>query len=212
MLKEILENAVSNKVNESSLSRIWEHYTKHQTGTISGFRFARDCGNGKEYTLSEKKQRNAKLKALLLKDGYGVTAIDGTYVENYGTDDAVEVDEDSFFVVDLQDKGHLKQDLFKYGKMFDQDSVTFSEPNGEYYFISTNECPAGHPGHGKLGVELKIGRPEYGKATKNTEEFFSKIRGRGFVFKDLGENLMTFKKLSNNEKLSISKIIKEDIQ
>ena len=73
--------------------------------------------------------------------------------------------------------------------------------------ISTNECPEGYPGFGKIGVEVKLGKPHFGKANKDTEEFFSKIRGRGFVFKGIGENLMTFNKLSNNEKFSITKIV-----
>ena len=206
MLKEILENTKSTELNESSLSRIWEHYTKHQTGTLSAFRYAEDCGKGKVYSLSENKKRSAKLKALLLKDGYGVTPIDGIYTENYGTDDAIEVEEDSYFVVDLKDKGQLKKDLIKYGEMFDQDSITFSEANGAYYIISTNTC-GGYPGFGKIGVEDKLGAPKFGKANKGEDEFFSKIRGRAFVFKELGENLITLKKLSNNEKFSISKIL-----
>ena len=210
MLKEILEN-VKNTVNESSLSRIWEHYTKHQTGTISAFRDAADCNDGKEYTLQENKRRNSLLESLLLKKGYGITKIDGTYIENYGTPDAKEVQEESFFVVDIQDKGQLKKDLIKYGEMFEQDGITFAEPNGDYYLISTNECPSGYPGRGKIGVQEKIGKPVFGKATKDTEEFFSKIRGRGFVFKKLGENLITFKKLSINQKYSITKIAETGI-
>ena len=206
MIKKIIESAL----NKSSLSRIFEHYTKHQTGTISAFRYAEDCGKGREYTLSENKKRSAKLKALLLKEGYGLTPIDGTYIEGYGTDDVIEVDEDSYFVVDLKDKGQLKKDLIKYGKMFEQDSITFAEPNGAYYIISTNTC-GGYPGFGKIGVEDKLGTPKFGKANKSDDEFFSKIRGRGFVFKELGENLITMKKLSNNEKFSVSKILKEEI-
>ena len=119
MLKEIIESVRNKNVNESSLSRIWEHYTKHQTGTISAFRYATDCGDGKPYSLSENKKRSAKLKALLLKKGYGITKIDGTYIENYGTPNAKEVDEDSYFVVDLKDTGKLKKDLIELGKMFD---------------------------------------------------------------------------------------------
>ena len=209
MLKEIIENIKKEVIKESSLSRIWEHYTKHQTGTISAFRYAPDCGEGTPYTLEENKKRNAKLKALLLKNGYGVTKIDGTYIENYGTPEAREVDEESFFVVDLKDKGNLKKDLIKFGKMFEQDSITFAEPNGEYYLISSNECPNGYPGEGKIGVEEKLGKPEFGKASKNTDMFFSKIRGRGFVFKGLSENLITLEKLSNNEKLSVVKMSKD---
>ena len=109
-------------------------------------------------------------------------------------------------MVDLKDTGKLKKDLIELGKMFEQDSITFAKANGDYYLISTNKCPEGYPGEGKIGVEVKLGKPQFGKANKDTEKFFSKIRGRGFVFKSLGESLITFEKLSNNEKYSITKI------
>jgi len=201
MLKEIL-----NQVNESSLSRIWEHYTKHQTGTISAFRFALDCNEGKELSKKDNQERNAELYAWLLKKGYGLTPVKGTYIENYGTKDAREVDEESFFVVDIKDKGNLKKDLIEIGLKYEQDSITFAEPGGSYYLISSNECPNGYPGKGKVGVEVELGKPEFGKANKDTEEFFSKIRGRGFVFKKMGESLITFDKLSRGEKFSVTKI------
>ena len=156
------------KVNESSLSRIYQHYMEHDSGTISAFR-----GN---LELKENKARNKELKGYLLSKGYGVTSIKGTYIENYGKEDAIEVDEESFFVVDLEDSGNLKQDLIKMGKKYDQDSITFSKSGSEggaYYLIGTNED--GYPG---LGKEVKLGKPLMSK----DGEFFSKINGRPFVF------------------------------
>lgn len=96
------------RVNESGLSRIYQHYMEHDSGTISAFR-----GN---LELKENKARNKELKGYLLSKGYGVTSIKGTYIENYGKEDVREVDEESFFVVDLEDSGNLKQDLIKMGK------------------------------------------------------------------------------------------------
>lgn len=163
---------------ESSLSRVWKQSQEHDTGTITAFRYAPECGKGKPYTKSENKARNAKLKAKLLSMGYGVTAIAGTYIENYNTDDEIEVKEDSFLVVDLKDTGRLKKDLIKLGSMFDQDSITYSKKTGEYFLISTNTCPNGYPGSGKIGVEVKLGKSMFGKSG----EFHSKVNGRPFIF------------------------------
>ena len=168
-------------VNESSLSRLWKHSQGHDTGTISAFRDSKDCGRGEKYTLSQNKQRNSQLKAKLLSAGFGVTSIKGTYIENYKSTNAIEVEEDSFFVVNYQDKGDLKKRLIKFGEEFEQDSITFSKASGEYYLISTNKCPTGYPGFGKIGVEVKLGKPIFSE----NGEFFSKINGRPFVFKEV---------------------------
>lgn len=168
------------KFRESSLSRIYKHWQEHEVGTISAFRYAPECGDGTPYTKQENKGRNAKLKAKLLSLGYGVTPINGVYIENYGTDKARPVREESFLVVDLQDKGTLKKDLIKLGELYEQDSITWSKPGGDYYLISTNTCPNGYPGNGKVGVSVKLGKPMFGE----DGEFHSTIRNRPFVFKE----------------------------
>lgn len=165
------------RLEESSLSRIWKHTKEHESGTISAFRYAPECGNGQPYSRKQNENRNAKLKAQLLSLGYGVTAIDGVYIENYGSSDAREVNEDSFIVIDLKDKGSLKNDLIKLGEQYEQDSITFSSASGEYYLIGTNKCPNGYPGYKK---ENKLGKPMFGEKG----EFHSKINGRPFVFKE----------------------------
>ena len=172
-------------LKESSLSRIWGHVTKHESGTISAFRYASECGNGTPYTKSQNMQRNSELKSKLLSMGYGVTRIDGVYIENYKTPAAKKVKEESFIVVDIKDGGGLKKDLIKLGTYFDQDSVTFSKPSGEYYLISTNKCPDGYPGNGIIGKEIKLGKPFFGK----DGEFFSSVNGRPFVFENINPTL-----------------------
>lgn len=205
-------------LNESSLSRVYKHYQKHDTGTISAFRYARDCGNGKQYTVSENLQRSAVLKAKLLKLGYGVTKIKGTYIENYGKENAREVDEESYFVVDSKDGGKLRQDLIALGGEFDQDSITFSKADGEYYLISTNTCPSAYPGNGKVGKEEKLGKPNYGtkyfkdENDKTVEaEFFSKVKGRVFVFREADEKTVELGKLSFSEFISVSHLSKQTL-
>ena len=180
-INEILQD----KVNESSLSRLWKHSKEHDTGTISAFRYAKDCNEGEIYSKSENFKRSKILKAKLLKLGYGVTKVAGTYIENYNTPKAKEVEEESYFVVDLQDTNKLKSDLIKLGTEFEQDSITYSKSSGEYYLISSNKCPDAYPGNGKIGVEIKLGKPIFSEKG----EFFSKINGRPFVFKSINENV-----------------------
>lgn len=187
-LKELIKESEIT-INESSLSRIWEQAKKFDTGTISAFRSKTNCGEDKldddgeilelstEISKKINRDNNAKLKKQLLGLGYGVTKIKGTYIENFGSDKAVEVDEESFIVVDLKDSGNLKKDLEKLGNMYDQDSITFSKKSGEYYLIGTNKCPNAYPGYKR---EQKLGKPMFG----DKGEFFSKINGRPFVFKE----------------------------
>jgi len=155
--------------------------SKHDSGTISASRSARECNEGERYTADENKKRNIQLESRLMALGYGVTSIRGTYIEGYGSDNEKEVKEQSFIVVDMKDKGTLKEDLIKLGTMFEQDSITFSKPDGDYYLISTNRCPNGYPGNGQIGKEVKLGKPMFGKKGM----FHSKIKGRPFVFEQV---------------------------
>lgn len=166
-------------LNESSLSRIWRHTQKHETGTISAFRYASNCNEGDVFTKGQNKARNQKLKAQLLRAGYGVTVVAGTYIENYGTKEAREVDEESFFVVDYKDQGGLEKSLRKFGEVYEQDSVTFSKVGGkDYYLIGTNKCEMGYPGFGK---RVKLGKAFF----SDSGEFYSKVNGRPFIFKNV---------------------------
>lgn len=164
-------------LNESGLSRVHSQAQAHDTGTITAFRYAKKCGEGDKYSISENKARNKELKALLLRDGFGVTSIKGSYVENYGTPEAVTVSEESFFVVDIKDTGNLRKALIKYGARYEQDSITFAKAGASYALIGTNNCPNGYPGKGK---EISLGAASMG----NAGMFFSKVKNRPFVFKE----------------------------
>lgn len=183
-------------INESSLSRIWKLTTQHDSGTISAFRYASECGDGKPYTKTENKDRNAILKAKLLRMGYAVTHIKGVYTENYGSDSEIDVNEESFLVIDLRDRGHLREDLIKLGSLFEQDSVTYSNASGEYYLIGTNRCPNSYPGY---GIVSRLGSTIYGK----DGQFHSKVKGRPFVFLKTGSLIESIRKYSIAEIRSI---------
>lgn len=172
-----MTKTLNDVIKESSLSRLYRHSREHDYGTITAFRYAPDCGKGTPYTRKENQQRNKLLLSKLRAKGYSVTSIKGSYIENYGTPNAREVGESSFFVADLQDKGTLLNDLKKFGQEFDQDSILFGKAGSGGKLVGTNTCPDGYPGMGK---EVRMGAAIFGK----DGEFMSKVRGRPFVFSE----------------------------
>ena len=165
--KQSLEKEIS---NESSLSRLWRKYQQCDSGTISAFRG--------EYSYKQNMERSRKLSAILLGLGYSVTSIDGVYIENYGTDREIPVNEKSFIVFDIKQNGELKRDLIKLGEMFDQDSITFNNAqHGTYVLIGTSKRANYYPGYKN---EVVLGKPLFGE----DGQFCSKVSGRPFVFKE----------------------------
>ena len=157
-------------MNESGLSRLAKHMDEHDCGTITAFRSKEGCGgeDAAEYSLDDNKKRNRQLYANLEVLGYGVTRVDGAYIENFGTKDAKEVKEDVYFVVDLKDKGTLKNDLMRLGEKYMQDSILF---------IGTNECPNSFPVYNKTQTYNDRNMGKGG-------EFMTKVKGRPFIFED----------------------------
>jgi len=162
-------------INESSLSRVQKAWMEFDTGTITAFRSYHDCGNGDIITKKENLDRNSILKSKLLKRGYGITKIKGSWLEN----NLIERGEISFFVVDIKNTGSLKNDLIELGDLFEQDAITFSKKLDDYYAISTNKCKESWPGFGVIGKESKLGKPKFGKTGING---FSRVGNRAFVF------------------------------
>ena len=60
----------------------------------------------------ENMMNNSTLRAKLLGLGYGLISIIGSYIKNFGTSEAVKVDEEFFFVVDIKNKDTLKEDYW----------------------------------------------------------------------------------------------------
>ena len=208
LISEEFAKCEVNALNESSLSRVWRQTQKHDSGTISAYRDARECGEGVKYTKAEKQKRNIQLEAKLEKMGYGITKIKGTFIENYGSENEIPVKEESFLVLDLKDKGTLKKDLMTLGTMFDQDSITYSKASGEYYIVSTNECPNGYPGNGRIGVEKKLGKSMFGKKG----EFYSRVNGRPFVFESIQNRINTILDHTPTEMRSVRHFYESEVE
>ena len=168
------------QLNESGLARLAKHMEEHDCGTITAFRSKEGCGSptDKPYSKQDNKKRNRQLMANLQMLGYGVTAVQGAYIENYGTPDALEVKEDVYFVVDLRDRRKLREDLVNLGSKYEQDSILFIPKGGEgSILIGTNDCPNSYPGFGR---EQRFRDRKLGKGG----EFMTKVSGRPFIFED----------------------------
>lgn len=187
LFQEIIEtNVSSNKIVESSLSRINKYIENNQCAVISAFRnkltnclFSED--DERRVNIYDNKGRNKKLLSSLLVVGYDVTKVKGTYVENYMQENAVEVKEDSYFVVNSNNDPNFIKNIIKLGEIFCQDSV-FIFDFGDNYVFGTNN--SNYPG---LGVKYNKGKFHPGREG----EFMTRVHGRPFTvenFKDLQIN------------------------
>jgi hypothetical protein len=158
-------------LGESSLSRIVDHMNNYSCGIITTFRGER--------TKSVNRINNKEALAVLKRKGYGVTKVKGSYIENFGTDTAIEVGEESLFVVNHKvkgdDNGELENTLKKLGERYDQDSI-LSIRKGEAVLIGTSKRDNAFPNYGQ-----KVSQGS-GKFGRNAFEFLTRIKGRPFAF------------------------------
>lgn len=146
--------------------------------------------NGEDFSTEEKKYYNRELKATLLKLGYGVTEIRGSYKECGQS----ESQEESMLVVNLKDDPKFKQNLFKLSEYYNQDSFMYS-PKGsdESVLIGTNK--ASFPGYGN---EIPNG-----KFKRDVQSLYmSRVGNRGFSFTNgekVGKNDINREKKLNSD-------------
>jgi hypothetical protein len=172
--KEYIKKLETNQLVETSLSRVWSYMEKYETGIITAFRYAEDCGNGKKYSRHENKQRNRSLLAKLRNMGYGVTAVQGTWINNAGLKSA----ETSYFVVDIENIGKLKNNLIELGTEFDQDAILWIPKGGKNAeMIATNQCENGFPGPNKVKIFSGVYFGDKGTV-------FTRVGDRPFIFKE----------------------------
>ena len=205
-MKTIFENW-NNFLNESGLSRVHQHINAHDTAIITAYRNDPSSQDGcvepippgeqEESPLDANKARNKNLKAVLLKMGYGVTRVDGSYIENFDDmDNRKEVSEESFFVVNLKGDSDFNNNIVKLGEKFCQDSVLLIPQGGDGAFLlGTNESWPG------LGEKEPVGAFAGGKEA----EFMSRVKGRPFVFKEIHKQ-ETWDQLGVNARYTVSKI------
>jgi|ETNvirnome_6_100_1030635.scaffolds.fasta_scaffold17851_4 hypothetical protein len=188
-MKEILESWNKYVLSESGLSRLYDHMMEHESAILTAFR--------NEYSKKQNYKRNRELKAQLLSMGYGVTKVDGSYIENFETPQAIEVSEQSYFVSNREKVDGFAGSITSLGESFEQDSVLIIPAGAKgAYLVGTREGNDFPPFGDQISVgDLKMGREA---------EFMSKVKGRPIVFK---EELETYDKLSRNQKWAIKKML-----
>jgi hypothetical protein len=205
-MKLLLENWNKFIIAESSLSRLHKHIAGHDTAIITAYRNDPSSPEGcatdipaseEENPAGTNKERNRELKATLLKNGYGVTRVDGSYIENFDNPATrKEVSEESFFVVNLKDDPSFGGKIEELGQIFCQDSVLIIPQGGEEaYLLGTNDS---FPG---FGQKESVGGFKGGEEA----EFMSRVRKRPFVFKEIRLQ-ETYSDLSRNAKWAVTKI------
>ena len=190
-MKEILENWGKYLLSESGLSRVYEHIMENDSAILTAFR--------NEYPNRQNYKRNRELKAQLLVMGYGVTKVDGSYIENFETPQAIEVSEQSYFVSNMDEDPDFVDNITMLGERYEQDSVLIipSGGTGAYLFGTRegNEFP-------EFGEKVSVGDLKLGMG----DEFMSKVKGRPFIFK---EELETYDRLSKNSRWAVKKVVED---
>lgn len=181
-----------NQISESSLSRVYSHVQKHDCAIITAFRNKLiNCvtgeQSGKELNTFQNKERNKNLKSALLMLGYGVTSVKGSYIENYMEDNQIEVNEDSYFVVNRNNDSNFEKMIFSLGQMFCQDSVAILRKGGENnYLVGTNY--GDFPGYNNIEP---LGKIKMG----DEDMFMTKVGGRPFVMESFDKSQINTKRL-----------------
>lgn len=157
---------LTNKLNESSLSRIFQHVENTNSfGVVSGYRA--------DLPIAVNKERHSKLKDMVRAKGYGYIEMRGGYSGDQGF-----VEEYSLFVPMVS-----KKDIISFGQQFDQHSVIYKDA-AEFVLIGTNE----DSGVGKVMTNfVRGGKTNINLAKDAIKDFFSALakgghKGKKFVF------------------------------
>ena len=156
-----LSRSIKTVMSESSLSRVQKWRTEHDTAAMATARF----NKSKEQAKKEKYELQEWLRA----HGYAYTKFDGYYQEQEMPQASRE---DSLLIVDINDKGNLKQLIQKLGAKYGQESVLFRPKGADSKSILIKTTPKG------MGKETpQASGTDYGKRGGAA---WSEIGGRAF--------------------------------
>ena len=193
-MKEVIENWSKYLIAEGGLSRNWAHMQEHDCALISAER--------DRYTDKENQDRGHQLEAILMYTRYGYKTERGSFIENFGTPQAIEVSEKSLFVVNLKDDPGFFDYMAQLGEQFEQDSVLMIPKGGkEAYLVGTHPDNTFPP----YGETVTVGDFHGGVE----DEFMTRTGGRPYIFKDIKEELQTYKKLSRNQRWAVKKMVEQ---
>ena len=132
--------APTQREHELLMSRIWRASQGHDVGVISGFDSSRKSAqSAQRIELSMDRLRRA-----LYKRGYRVQVL----LSGSVTDDGVTAQTEFVYVVDTEDSGKLREDLFELGRLFQQHWVAFQSALGEYELLDCHAREAKSLGKG----------------------------------------------------------------
>lgn len=111
------------ELNETSLSRAYQHIKNYDVAFISA------CRGAKSY--KENLKNSKELKARLMTFGYLVTKVGGGFIENQNLPDERPVEERTYFVVNVRDTyENFEKKIVSLGVYYNQDSVIVGKKGG----------------------------------------------------------------------------------
>lgn len=158
---EVVETIKKISLEESTLSRVWQHTEDPETS------FAIFTAFRGENTREENVKRNLRLAAEIRALGYGYFYLDGYSVENEGTPNEIKVREDSIFAVGPKGKEKYRKfedDIRKVLLKYSQDWF-ITKPAGDTKVLGhrggqTIDLGTFHPNKtGEAYSRLRDGKP-----------------------------------------------------
>lgn len=159
-------------LDEAGLSRVLAHIATRNLGIITAFR------GGSGTPLEQNRAKNRQLKNDIRQAGFGFIRLQGSWPENEGTPEEVQVIEESFLVIGREgdDHGALKGFLKKAGAKYQQDAIVYkpwNTPNASLIYMSNPQ------------TLQSIGTFSLNPA--NIDKMYSKFKGHKFVFHQMSE-------------------------
>lgn len=150
---------------ESSLSRTLTFLKNYDCCTISAFR---------PRTKAQNKLASSKLGAeLKTNKGYTYFLVDGSWVNNFGQENAKESKELTYFVVNGNFDKTFFEDMKKLGEKFDQDSIMCYPLGKNPYLLGTSKRENAYP---KYNQKVQLGKIIFGKEARS----MTKVNNRPF--------------------------------
>lgn len=120
------------ELNETSLSRTYQHIKNYDVAFISA------CRGAKSY--KENLKNSKELKSRLMTFGYLVTKVGGGFIENQNQPDENPVEERTYFVVNVRNTYEkFEKDIVALGVYYEQDAVIVGKKGGlDLTQITTN--------------------------------------------------------------------------
>lgn len=181
MRKEL--DKMKSLMNESSLSRIKNWIFSKDIAGVTAFRYRltnvtpntlMDIEGGEIYSKVQNIRRNRALKSALIMLHYGVTKVAGSYIEKQPDAKDIELQEESFVVVNLNDDPKFKDNIARLSEYYNQDSFLFKEKDNLIAsLVGTNN--AIEPGYKQV---VEVGQFH----EKVNATYMSRIRGQGYAF------------------------------